>query len=50
MVQRSGLGNRLKLDARKHRKKSGFCHNIAMFQIFGDVEVVGFPLQNVALW
>ena len=48
-VQRSGLRKRLKLGPRNPRKKCGFCQIIAstMFQICGDVEAVGFPVQNV---
>jgi|LGVF01.1.fsa_nt_gb hypothetical protein len=48
-VQRSGLGKRLKLNPRNPRKNAGFATSLpsAMFHICGDVEAVGFLLQNV---
>ena len=43
-----GLGKRLKLDPRNGRKKCGFFTSFpsTMFLICGDMEAVGFPVQN----
>jgi len=44
----SGLGKRLKLGPRNPRKKCGVATSLpgTMFQICGDMEAVGFPVQN----
>ena len=44
-----GLGTGTKLKSRSPRKKCWFYHIIAKYYVLdlGDVEVVGFPVQNV---